>query len=46
MKAGTTEILQWWCMPFFAPPHHHEHERFQLEMPDPIEDEGEHDLFA
>jgi hypothetical protein len=36
----------WWRM-VFAPAYHHLHEgHAQLEVPDPIEEEGEHDLFA
>lgn len=36
----------WWKM-VFSPTRFHDHEsHHQLEVPDPIEDEGEHDLFA
>lgn len=36
----------WWRM-VFAPAYHHAHEgHAQLEVPDLIEEEGEHDLFA
>lgn len=38
---------QSWLQMVFAPEHHHGHDQHaDLEVPDPIEDTGEHDLFA
>jgi len=36
-----------WCQMVFRPSHFHPHEHHsQLEVPDPILEDGEHDLFA
>lgn len=36
-----------WWKNVFTPAYHHAHEdHCQLEVPDPIEEDGEHDLFA
>ena len=46
VMAANQQYLQWLAMPF-AHPHAHEHSaRFQMEIPEPIEASGEHDLFA
>lgn len=44
--AATEEAYRFWTTPFLEP-HHHPHEAaFQMEVPEPIEATGEHDLFA
>ncbi len=41
------EFSELWWKNVFTPRYHHEHpDHCQLEVPDPIEEEGEHDLFA
>jgi len=36
-----------WCKTVFSPAYHHAHDHHvDLEVPDPIEEDGEHDLFA
>ena len=42
-----SELSESWWQMVFCPAKFHGHEHaHQLEVPDPIEDEGEHDLFA
>ncbi len=42
-----TGFSELWWKNVFASRYHHEHpDHCQLEVPDPIEEEGEHDLFA
>ena len=45
-SAAASEMLHWYAMPFTAPHHHEAQSRFQMEIPEPIEETGEHDLFA
>lgn len=45
-KAATTEMFHWWCMPFCAPHHHEEQFPFQMEIPEPFEDDEDPELFA
>jgi hypothetical protein len=41
------QFSEMWWKNVFTPNYCHEHEHnCQLEVPDPIEEEGEHDLFA
>jgi hypothetical protein len=46
VMAATTELFHWWCMPFCEPHHHEAQYRFQMEIPEPFEDDEEQDLFA
>ena len=46
MMAATTELFHWWCMPFCEPHHHEAKFPFQMEIPEPFEDDEEQDLFA
>ncbi len=50
---GMTLLESWasvsdaWLQMLFSPEKHHGHDHHaDLEVPDPIEDDGEHDLFA
>lgn len=41
------KLNEGWCKTVFRPAEFHDHETHsQLEVPDPIRDNGEHDLFA
>ena len=44
--AATDEMFRFWCMPFMPPHHHPAMFKFQMELPEPLENEKEHDLFA
>lgn len=46
VMAASSEIFHFWCMPFAEPHHHATGYRFQMLLPEPIKEEGEHDLFA
>jgi hypothetical protein len=47
MLEAMSSASQAWLQMLFAPESHHAHDRHtDLEVPDPIEDTGEHDLFA
>lgn len=44
---GTTALTEAWAKTVFEPAHRHPHDSHSdLEVPDPIEEDGEHDLFA
>ncbi|TIX51914.1 hypothetical protein [Alteraurantiacibacter aquimixticola] len=46
MLAATDQMFRFWCMPFCAPHHHAALFPFQLEIPEPFEDDEDPDLFA
>ncbi|GEM_PF-2468719 len=46
VSAATTEALAWYAMPFMPPHHHEAQNRFQMEIPEPFEDDEDPDLFA
>lgn len=47
MLETMSSASQAWLQMLFAPESHHAHgQHTDLEVPDPIEDTGEHDLFA
>ena len=46
VMAAMDEAFHWYCLPFKAPHHHPAMFRYQMELPEPIEESGEHDIFA
>ncbi len=46
MTAANSELLHWYAMPFVAPHHHDPEEHFQIDVPEPFEDDEDPDLFA
>ena len=47
MLESLSSVSDAWLQMLFSPAHQHGHDHHQdLEVPDPIEDAGEHDLFA
>ncbi|MBK5265081.1 MAG: hypothetical protein JJE34_07605 [Alphaproteobacteria bacterium] len=44
--ANSNEVSQLWWSSFFRSSHHHPDGHAQLELPEPLEAAGEHDLFA